>query len=39
MASFVLSATRPHEEAGVDFYVMDTRGWVLARSSKLRLHY
>jgi hypothetical protein len=39
MASFVLSATRPREEANVDFYVMDNRGWVLARSSRLRVHF
>jgi hypothetical protein len=38
-ASFVLSATRPREEADVEFYVMDSRGWVLARSSKLRVRY
>jgi Peptidase family M48 len=39
MASFVLRATRPREEAEVDFYVMDSRGWVLARSPKLKLQY
>ncbi len=39
LASFVLSATRPHDEADVDFYVMDSRGWVLARSSRFRVLY
>jgi hypothetical protein len=39
IASFVLGATRPREEADVEFYVMDSRGWVLARSSKLKVRY
>jgi len=38
-ASFVLSATGPRNEADVEFYVLDSRGWVLARSSKLRVRY
>lgn len=39
IASFVVSTANPREEADVEFYVMDSRGWVLARSSKLRIHY
>lgn len=37
--NFVLGANRPRAEADVEFYVMDCRGWVLARSAKLRIRY
>jgi len=37
IASFAVSVADPREEADVEFYVMDSRGWVLARSSKLRI--
>lgn len=39
IARFVLSTTRPRDEADVDFYVMDSRGWVLARPSRLKVRY
>ena len=39
IASFVISTADLREEADVEFYVMDNRGWVLARSSKLRIRY
>lgn len=39
IARFVLSTTRPLDEADVDFYVMDSRGWVLARPSRLKVRY
>ena len=37
--SFVLDAARIGDEADAQFYVMDSRGWVLARSSKIRVRY
>ena len=37
--NFVLGANSPRAEADVEFYVMDSRGWVLARSSKLKVRY
>jgi hypothetical protein len=40
IASFVIDAgVHRREEADVEFYVMDSRGWVLARSSRLRLRF
>lgn len=37
--SFAISAAFAHEEAEADMYVMDSRGWVLARSSRITVHY
>jgi Zn-dependent protease with chaperone function len=38
-ARFVVPALRPQDEADGEFYVMDGRGWVLARSSKICIRY
>lgn len=39
MVTFPIEAAHPSEEADVEFYVMDSRGWVLARSSRVPVRY
>jgi Zn-dependent protease with chaperone function len=38
-ASFALNTSHVGDEVDAQFYVMDSRGWVLARSSKIRVRY
>jgi Peptidase family M48 len=39
IVSFVLNPERPREELDAEFYAMDGRGWILARSQHLRVRY
>jgi Peptidase family M48 len=39
IVSFVLNPQQPREELDAEFYAMDDRGWILARSQRLRVRY